>query len=125
MIWIDHLTRDDYVCNSLSNDLVMDFGDELDWNNVAQDSDQSISSDCFTHAMVNARCRDFPRSVPLADTIIVCCELANFERTSWLTQRCHKFPESYDVWKLRQTTTSLLTVSKTITLGCATVVQYG
>ena len=61
MIRIDHLTRDDYVCNPLLNDFVVDLGDDPDVNNVVRDSDQSNSSDCFTHAMVNARCREFPR----------------------------------------------------------------
>ena len=46
--------------------------------------------------MVNVRCREFPRSVLQADTIIVSWGLANFERTSWSTQRCHKFWRSYD-----------------------------
>ena len=96
MIRIDHLIRDDFVCNPLLNDFVIDFGDDLDVNNVARDSDQSNSSDCFTHAMVNARCRESPRSVLQADTIVVRCGLANFDRTSWSTQRCHKFRGSYD-----------------------------
>ena len=55
MIRIDHLTRDDYVCNPLLNDFVVDLGDDPDVNNVVRDSDQSNSSDCFTHAMVNAQ----------------------------------------------------------------------
>ena len=42
--------------------------------------------------MVDDSCRIFPRSVL---TIIVSCGLANFERTSWSTQRCNKF------WGLR------------------------
>ena len=90
MIRIDHLIRDDYVCNPLLSDLVIDLGDELDVNNVARDSDRSNSSDYFTHAMINAHCREFPRSVLQADTIVVSCGPANFERTSWSTQRCHK-----------------------------------
>ena len=96
MIRIDHLIRDDYVRNPLLNDLVIVFGDESDVNNVARDPDQSKFSDCFTHAMVNTRCREFPRSVLQADTIIVSCGLANFERTPWSTQRCHKFWGLYD-----------------------------
>ena len=35
-IRIDHLIHDDYVCNPVLNDLVIDFGDELDVNNVAR-----------------------------------------------------------------------------------------
>ena len=96
MVRIDHLIRDDYVCNPLLNDLVTDFGDDIDVNNDARDSDQSNSSDCVTQAMVNVRCREFPRSVLQADTIIVSCRLANFQRTSWSTQRCPKFGRSYD-----------------------------
>ena len=37
--------------------------------------------------MVDDSPRIFPRSVLQADTIIVTCGLANFERTSWSTQR--------------------------------------
>ena len=54
-------------------------------NNVARGSDQPCSSDCFAHAKIHDSCRVFPWS------IIVSCRLANFERTSWSTQRCHKF----------------------------------
>ena len=54
-----------------------------------------IPFDCFKHAMVNVRCRKLPRSVLQADTIAVCCGLANFERTSWLTQRRHELWGSY------------------------------
>ena len=46
--------------------------------------------------MVSARCRDFPRSVLQADTSVVSCGLGNFERTSWSTQRRHKFWRCHD-----------------------------
>ena len=67
------------------------FDDELGVDSAARDSDPSNSSDCFTRAMVTARSREFPKSVLHADTIIVSCRLANFERTSWSTHRCHEF----------------------------------
>ena len=90
------MIRDGYVCNLVLGHRVIDLGDDLDVNKVARDSDQSNSSDCLTHAMVNARCREFPRIVLQAYTIIVSCGQANFERTSWSMQRCHKFWRSYD-----------------------------
>ena len=93
---IDHLTRDDCVSNPLLNGFVMDFDDDPGVDSVARDSDQSNSFDFFTHAMVNARCCEFPRSVLQDDTIIVSCGLANFERTSWSTQRRHEFKGSYE-----------------------------
>ena len=34
MIKIDHLIRDDYVCNPLLSDFAIDLGDEPDVNNV-------------------------------------------------------------------------------------------
>ena len=96
MSTIDHVIRDDKASNPLLNDFVIDFDDEPGVNSVARDSDQSNSSDCFTHAMVNARCREFPRSVLQADTIVVSCGLSNCERTSWSTQRRHEFWGSYE-----------------------------
>ena len=87
MSTIDHVIRDDKASNPLLNDFVIDFDDEPGVNSVARDSDQSNSSDCFTHAMINARCREFQRSVLQADTIVVSCGLSNFERTSWSTSR--------------------------------------
>ena len=93
MIRIEHLIRDEYACNPFLNDLVIDVDDEPGVNSVARDSDRSNSSDCFRHAMVNARGRDFRRSVLQVDTTIVSCGL---ERTSWSTQRRHKFCRSYD-----------------------------
>ena len=53
MIRIDHLIRDDDACHPLLDDLVINFGDDPDVNNVVRDPVQN-SSDCFTHAMVNA-----------------------------------------------------------------------
>ena len=78
MIRIDHLIRDDFASNPLLNDLVIDFDNESGVDNVARDSDHSNSSDCFTHAMINVRCRKLPKSVLQADTIVVSCGLANF-----------------------------------------------
>ena len=43
-----------------------------------------------------ARSREFPKSVLHADTIIVCCRLANFERTSLSTHRRHEFWGSHE-----------------------------
>ena len=60
--------------------------------------------------MVNVRSREFPRSVLQAHTIIVSCGLANFERTSWSTQRRHEFGRSHEEPDTGQTTTSLPTV---------------
>ena len=86
MIRIDPLIRDDYASNPLLSDLVIGFDNESGVDNVARDSDHSNSSDCFTHAMVNVRCR----------TIVVSCGLANFERSYWSTQRRHEFWGSYE-----------------------------
>ena len=55
---------------------------------------KNISPDCFTQAMIDGS-RIFPRSVLQDNTIIVSYGLANFERNSWSTQRCHK------IWELR------------------------
>ena len=93
MTRIDHLIHDDNVCNSLLDDVVIDFGAKFDVSNVARGADQPCSSDCFTHVMVDNSSRIFPKSVLQADTIIVSCGLAIFERTSWSTQRRHKFSE--------------------------------
>ena len=59
-------------------------------------TDQSNSSDCFTHAIVNARCRECPRSVLKAETIVVSCELTNFERTFGSMQRRPQFWSCHD-----------------------------
>ena len=96
---------DDYASNLLLNDLVIDFDDELGVNSAARISDQSNSPDCFTHAMVNVRSCEIPRSVLQADTIIVSCGLANFEQSSWSTHRRHEFwgsHEELDTGKQRQ-----------------------
>ena len=73
MIRIDHLTYDDYASNLLLNDLVIDFDDKFGVNSAAGDSEHSNSPDSFTHAMVNVRSCEIPRSVLQADTIIVLC----------------------------------------------------
>ena len=89
-IRIDHLVHDDHVCNSLLDDLAINSGAKPDVNNVARGTDQPCSPDCSTHAMVDDSRRIFPRSVLQADTIIVSCGPANFERASWSTQRFHE-----------------------------------
>ena len=94
-IKIDHFVHNNYVCNLLVDDLVIDSGTESDVDNVARGPDQPCSPDCFTHVMVDDSRRTCRRSVLQADTIIVSCGLANFERTSKSTQRCHK------IWGLR------------------------
>ena len=63
MMRIDHLICNDYVCNLLLNDLVIDLDDEPGVDIPARDSDQSNFPDCFTHAMVNVRSCEIPRSV--------------------------------------------------------------
>ena len=82
MMRIDHLTDNDCVCNPHLNDLVIDLDDKPGIDSTARDSDQSNSPDCFTHAMVNVRGCEIPRNVLQADTILVSCGLANFERAS-------------------------------------------
>ena len=82
MIRIDHLIYNDYVCNPLLNDLVIDFDDELGVDSAARDSDQPNFPDCFTHAMVNVRCCEIPSNVLQADSIVVSCGQANFEQSS-------------------------------------------
>ena len=91
MIKIDHLIYNDYVCNPLLNDLVIDIEDELGVDSAARDSDQTNFPDCFTYALVNVRSCEVPRSVLQADTIVVSCGLANFEQSSWSTHRRREF----------------------------------
>ena len=80
----DHSVHDD-----LLDDLFTSSGTMSDVDNVARGLDQQRSLVCFTQAVIDCS-RIFPRSVLLADTIIVSYGLANFERISWSTQRCHK-----------------------------------
>ena len=94
---IDHSVHDDYLCNLLLDDLVIDFGAKRGANNVTRGSDKPcFFFDCFTHAMIDDSCRVLPRSVLQADTIIVSCGQRNFECTSWSTQRSHKFGGLHD-----------------------------
>ena len=63
IIWMDHLMHDDCVCNPLLNDLVIDLDDDPGFDSTARGLDQPCSSDCYTLAVVNDSCREFPRSV--------------------------------------------------------------
>ena len=91
MIRIDHLIYNDYVCNPLLDDLVINFDDEPGIDSTARDSDQTNSLVCFTHAMVNARGCETPRNVLQAVTVVVSCGLVNLEQSSWSTHRRHEF----------------------------------
>ena len=91
MIRIGLLKYNDYVCNPLLNDLVIDFDDEPGIDSAARDSDETTSHDCFTHAMVNVRGCEIAINVLQADTIVVSCGLANFEQSAWSTHRRHEF----------------------------------
>ena len=90
-IRIDHRIFNDYVCNPLLDDLVIDFDGERGIDSTARDSDQSKFPDCFTHAMTNVRGCEIPRNVLQADTIVVSCGLANFAQSSWSAHRRHDF----------------------------------
>ena len=91
MIRTDHLKYNDYVCNPLLNDLVIDFDDEPGVDSPARVSEQSHFPDCFTHAMDNDRGCGIPRNVLQADTIVASYGLAHFEQSSWSTHRRHEF----------------------------------
>ena len=75
VIRIDHLIYNDYACNPLLNDSVIDIDDEPRINSAARDSDLSNSPDCFTHAMVNVRRCEIPRNVLQVGTTVASCEL--------------------------------------------------
>ena len=74
MFRIDHLIRDDMCVILFSTILLLILAMILMLTMLLK-----TQTDCFTRAMVNVRCRDFPRSVLQADTIVVSCGLANFE----------------------------------------------
>ena len=99
VIRIDHLIYNDYVCNLLLNDLVIDFDDEPGVDSTAGHSDQTKSPDCFTHATVNLCGCEIPRNVLQADTSVVSCGRANFEESSWSTHRRHEL-KSYEALTL-------------------------
>ena len=107
------------------NNLVSDCDDESVVNNVIRCSSKPCASDCSTHVMIGDGCRVLPKNVFWAVTIIVSCGLANFERTSFSTQRCPKFLDRAMNRLQRQTTASSSKNSRTTTLECATVAQYG
>ena len=60
-IRIDYLIRDDYACSPLLHDFVIDLTMNLVSTVLLEIQDNRIFFNCFTHAMVNARCRDSPR----------------------------------------------------------------
>ena len=121
MMRTDKLGRPDYASNLLLGDFVKDFDDELDVRRFRPIG----CSVCVTYPIVNVRRGEFPTSVLQADTIVASCELTNFERTSWSTQRGHEFWDLAKHWTQGQTTASWFTVLKTTTLKYATVVQCG
>ena len=65
MIRIDHLIYNDYVCNPLLNDFIIDFDNEPGIDSTDRDPIQTNSPDCFTHVRVNFRGREIPRNVLL------------------------------------------------------------
>ena len=67
------------------------FDDEPGIDSTDRDSDQTKFPDCFPHAMVNVRGCEIPRNVLEADTIVVSCGFANFEKSSWSMHRRHEF----------------------------------
>ena len=81
MTTVDHLIYNDYVCNLLLNDIVINFDDEPGIDSTARDSDQTSSPDCC----------GIPSNLLQADTIVLSCGLANFEQSSWSTHRRHEF----------------------------------
>ena len=80
MIWIDHLIHDDFVI--LSSILVLSL--MLTMLLEAQTNRVLLIVLHVQWSIIAGRI--FPRIVLQADSIIVSCGLANFERTSWSTQ---------------------------------------
>ena len=94
-------------------------------NRTARDADRSNCPDCLTHAMVNVGGCEIPKNVLHADTIVVICGLRSLNS---LPGRRIVIMDSGDRMKSstrRRTTTSLFAVSRTTSLECAMVVQYG
>ena len=99
MIRIDHLIYNDFVCSLLLNDLVTDLDDDLVDNSLARDSDQSTSSDCFTHAMVNVPFVNF-RGVCFG-LIRLSCRCGLLNGFPGRPQRRHKFWGSHEELETR------------------------
>ena len=118
VIRIDPLINDDYASNPLLNDL-------LGVNSAARDSDQSNSPDCFTHAIVKFSVVKFRGvySRPIRLSSAVDSRILN----SLLGRRIVGTNSGSRTknWTQEKTRTSLFAVSRTTTLECATVVQYG
>ena len=52
--------------------------------------------------MVNVRGCEMPRNVLQAETIVVNCGLANFEQSSWSTDRRHEFLGAHEELRTKE-----------------------